>query len=262
FFVDAGATFDNPKAITAVSVDVNGAVVVTAPGIGLITNDQVDLTGIEWVPLVDGEFNETQPDQAEGRFTVIAIGGNSFQLSGINGIGWQPYVRGGTARKVVSTITGFDWLAGETDLVGLLDGNTFSNISVSSTGAITLPHPSSRAHIGMRFISDLETLDIESPSGETLQGHLKKINFVVVKFERTRGLLIGPDSEHLFEFKQRDDEVYGESTRLLTGDTPPIFLESAWNSNGRIFLRQRYPLPFTVLGIIPNFEIGTRDDNS
>ncbi|MCI0560023.1 MAG: hypothetical protein MN733_16155, partial [Nitrososphaera sp.] len=262
FFVDAGATFDNPKAITSVSVDVNGTVVVTAPGIGLVTNDQVDLTGIEWVPLVDGEFNETQPDQAEGRFTVIAIGGNSFQLSGVNGVGWQPYVRGGTARKVVSTITGFDWLAGETGLVGLLDGNTFSNISVSSTGAITLPHPSSRAHIGMRFISDLETLDIESPGGETLQGHLKKINFVVVKFERTRGLLIGPDSEHLFEFKQRDDEVYGEPTRLLTGDTPPIFLESAWNSNGRIFLRQRYPLPFTVLGIIPNLEIGTRDDNS
>ncbi|MGH7274385.1 MAG: hypothetical protein ACREIQ_08015, partial [Nitrospiria bacterium] len=262
FFVDAGATYDDPHPVTAVTIDLLGVVTITCPGLGLEEGDEVDINGIEWEPLFDDNFNQTNPDQVEGRFTAINVGGDAFDLEGVDGTDFQAYVRGGFGRKPVTTISGFDFLAGET-VVGLLDGNTASDLAVDASGVLTLPHPTSRAHIGLRYIGDLETLDIEANSGQgTLQGHQKKINFVVVKFERTRGLLIGPNSDHMFEMKQRDAEVYGAPTDLLTGNTAPIFLESAWNSNGRIFLRQRYPLPFTVLAIIPNFEVGTREDNS
>jgi hypothetical protein len=261
FFVDAGSTYDVPVAIETVTVAPDGTVTVTAPGHGLEEDGLVDITLIEWEPEFDENYNQTNPDQLEGRFTVINVSGDTFTVVGEDGSDWNAYVRGGFVRKPVTRISGFDYLAGETDLVGLLDGNTVSGLEVDSDGVIELPHPTSRAHIGLRFISDMETLDIEAPGGATLQGHMKRINFVVVKFERTRGLLIGPNSDHMFELKQRDAEVYGEPTRLLTGNTAPIFLESAWNSNGRIFMRQRYPLPFTVLSIIPNFEVGTREDS-
>lgn len=257
FFVDAGSTYDVPVAIEAVTVGLGGVVTVTAPGHGLEEDGEVDITGIEWEPVFDDNYNQTNPPQLEGRFTVANVSGDTFTVVGEDGSDWNAYVRGGVVRKPVTQISGFDYLAGETDLVGLLDGNTVSGLSVGADGVIELPHPTSRAHIGLRYISDLETLDIEAPGGATLQGHMKKINYVVVKFERTRGLLIGPNSDNMFELKQRDQEVYGEPTRLLTGNTAPIYLESAWNSNGRIFMRQRYPLPFTVLSIIPNFEVGT-----
>lgn len=262
FFVDSGLTYDAPLAISNVAVGGGGVVTVTSTAHGLANADMVDITDIEWVPIVDEFTNETQPNQLNGgRFTVANKTTNTFEVSGINGTGWLAYVQNGKVRKAVSTISGLGHLSAQ-QIVALSDGNAISGLSVDD-GVVTLPQPATRVHLGMPYVADLETLDIEAAGpGGTLQGFLKKVNFVVVKFERTRGLLIGPDFDHLVEMKQRSDEAYGEPTRLLTGNTAPIYLVSAWNSNGRIALRQRYPLPFTVLAIIPNFDVGTRDDNS
>jgi hypothetical protein len=76
---------------------------------------------------------------------------------------------------------------------------------------------------------------------------------VTVRFARSRGLLIGPDTDNLVEMKQRENEAYGEPTALLTGDKL-ITLLPQWNTNGRLFLRQKDPLPMTILAIIPDVE--------
>jgi hypothetical protein len=74
---------------------------------------------------------------------------------------------------------------------------------------------------------------------------------VTVRFERSRGLWAGPSFTELTEMKQREFEDYGEPTSLLTGDKE-IMLPPDWNSNGRIALRQRDPLPMTILAIMPH----------
>ncbi len=58
----------------------------------------------------------------------------------------------------------------------------------------------------------------------------------------------------MVQMKQREDEKYGESTNLLSGDktqnVPPD-----WNSHGRLAYRIKDPVPCTWLAIIPEFEV-------
>ena len=96
--------------------------------------------------------------------------------------------------------------------------------------------------------------DIEAPQG-TIQGKTKKVADVTVRFEKSRGLMIGPSVDKLVPMKQREYEVMGAPTALLTGDKK-IILKPDWNSNGRIFLRQSDPLPMTILAVIPDLKVG------
>ena len=53
--------------------------------------------------------------------------------------------------------------------------------------------------------------------------------------------------------KQREFELLSDPTDMLTGDKE-IILKPAWKSQGRIFLRQPHPLPWTLLAVIPTIE--------
>lgn len=256
FFVDSGLTYDVP--ITISGITAASPPVVTATSHGLSDGDEIDITDVVWVSDFDSEFTETQPDQLNGgRFKVANSTANTFEVTDlddvdVDGSAWNAYVSGGVVREAVSTISGFHHLEGET-IIALADGNVVENLTVSS-GAITLPRKFSRVHAGIRRIADIETLDVES-SGGTTQGLKKKINHVTVRFKRSRGLLIGPKLGLLQEMKQREFERLGEPTSLLTGDKK-IIVRPDWNTNGRIFLRQKEPLPMTVLALIPNYEPG------
>ncbi|MEK9753366.1 MAG: hypothetical protein VW338_09165 [Rhodospirillaceae bacterium] len=154
--------------------------------------------------------------------------------------------------SAATTITGLDHLEGES-VVALADGNVVRNLTVTD-GAITLATAAAKVHVGLGYTSDLETLDVEAPQG-TIQGKLKKISKVVVRFLKSRGLFIGPDSDNLVEMKQREFELMGNPTDLLTG-TKEIIIKPSWNTNGRIFMRQSDPLPMTILAVVPELTVG------
>ena len=151
-----------------------------------------------------------------------------------------------------TVISGLKHLEGKT-VVALADGNVVSGLVVLN-GAITLPQAAILVHVGLPYVSDIETLDIEAPQG-TIQGKTKKVADVTVRFEKSRGLMIGPSVDKLVPMKQREYEVMGAPTALLTGDKK-IILKPDWNSNGRIFLRQSDPLPMTILAVIPDLKVG------
>lgn len=151
-----------------------------------------------------------------------------------------------------TTITGLDHLEGETVVV-LADGNVISN-KVVSGGSITLPNAAGVVHVGLPYTSDIETLNMEVSPG-TVQGKLKKVSSVTIRFMRSRGLFVGPDFDNLIEMKWREDEVMGAPTALLTDDKD-VMIEPSWNSNGRIAIRQQYPLPMTILAVIPEVTLG------
>jgi len=57
------------------------------------------------------------------------------------------------------------------------------------------------------------------------------------------------------EIKQRQFEKLSDPTALFTGPkTVPIPPE--WDDEGTIAIRQRYPLPMSVLAIIPDIDVG------
>lgn len=250
FFVDCGLSLDEPVTISAATAA--NPVVVTATSHGFSNGDEVDIFDIVWVADEDEFGNETQPDQLNTRrFTVASATANTFALTGEDGSAFNAYVEGGTVRKAVATVTGLDHLEGQT-VVALCDGNVNTALTVTN-GAITFARKYSRIHVGLRYISDVELLNIEAPQG-TIQGKKIRIPSVTVRFERSRLPFIGPRSDNMEEMKQRENEAMGDPTELLTGDKA-IDLPTDWHSEGRIFMRQMNPVPMTILAVIPEVEL-------
>jgi hypothetical protein len=174
---------------------------------------------------------------------------------GEDGSAFDAYVESGEAREAVLTLSGLAHLK-STDVVILADGNVIADKTVSATGTITLDRRASRVHVGLRYTADIETLDIENSQGPSIQGKKVRIPEVTAKFKDSRGFWVGESEDTLLEVAQREFELMGSPTALLTGDKR-MALNTSWNNHGRLYLRQIYPLPMTLLALVP--EVDTED---
>lgn len=176
-----------------------------------------------------------------------------------------------TWAKAVKTITGLDHLEGRKVAV-IGDGTVVANPlnpSIATTytvsgGSITLDRCYAVIHVGMPYVSDVETLGIDDERGSAT-GKSISIHDVTLKLIDTKGLWIGneePDQDgnnrdtltDLEELPISPEEY--QDGELFTGDKSKI-VKPAWRTNGRIFIRQIDPLPFTLTGIKPEITIGT-----
>lgn len=256
FFVDAGLSYDNPVVIT--NIIVGTSITIYAPGHGFTDGQQVDLYDIIWQPSFDDLDNEIQPAQLNtGRFLVGYLDANRFfvkNLDGtvLNGSAYNAWNTGGTARTPTQTVIGLDHLEG-CAVVALADGNYVGGLTVAQ-GSITIPFAASRIHVGLKYISDVQTLDLETQQG-SIQGLWKQIPYVTVRFNQSRGLFAGPSFTNMTEMKQRQFDAYGDPTALLTGEGT-VTMPSQWRGSAQVCLRQRYPLPMDILDIIPELDVG------
>lgn len=138
------------------------------------------------------------------------------------------------------------------------NNSSYTTITVTN-GVISLDRPYAVIHVGLPITCDIETLDIDSNAGETIVDKYKLVQKVTMQVEKTRGLFAGPKPpsddtvdplEDLYELKVRNEEAYNDPVALAT-KAVSINIKSEWNSNGRVFIRQVDPLPFTLLGIAP-----------
>lgn len=215
--------------------------------------------------------------------------GNAIHLTGADGALIRFSITGyssatvvtGTAHKTVPaslrTTATATWTKAVDQLAGLwhLEGKNVSvfadgfvvaspnnasyDIVTVTNGAITLDKPYGVIHVGLPYLSDIETLDVDTPNGETLADKRVIINDVTLYVEETRGVWVGakpPTSdttdplEGLREHKLRDTEDY-DSPPSLTTDKIEVTIRAEWNSNGRVFVRQVDPIPMTILSANP-----------
>ncbi len=161
----------------------------------------------------------------------------------------------------VSTFSGLDHLEGETVAI-LADGSVVPS-QVVSGGEIVLDGSYSKVTAGLPYTCDLETLNLELPGGGTIQGQMKKIAQVTVRVKDSRGLKVGINTQnvngtatpYLAEVKQQWKTALGTALPLYTGDWA-VESPSEWNRDGRLLLRQDYPLPATILDVIPEVNRG------
>ncbi|MCM5682517.1 hypothetical protein M8A51_23555 [Schlegelella sp. S2-27] len=160
----------------------------------------------------------------------------------------------------VDTVAGLDHLEGKS--VGILaDGYVVANgvdapLFTVASGSVTLPRPYAQIIVGLPIESDFETLDLDPLGDSLLRDKRKLIRSVTLVVESSRGIFAGPDEDNLREYKQRtDDEGYDSPTEPVTGNIE-INMSGTWNDNGRVFVRQRDPLPLTILSAIPEGQIG------
>ncbi len=159
----------------------------------------------------------------------------------------------------VDAFSGADHLEGKT-LAILGDGRVVTNgidepATVVSMGAFTTDRPYFVLHAGLPYCSDLETLDLENVNGETLTTKQIAVNRVDALVEASRGLWSGETFDHLREWKQRTASNNYGPIPVFTGHVP-IAIGSSWNQGGRVCLRQRDPLPLTILNVTPTVKIG------
>lgn len=136
----------------------------------------------------------------------------------------------------------------------------YDTITVSG-GSITLPDSRRAAiiHVGLPYVSDVQTLAIDSIDGKKVLLENKLVNRVVLEVIRTRGL-------YLAESLPDDDTVTGMTyaerawleadpfnTTIPLRDTQvDVFISGEWNYGGTVVVRQVDPLPFEILAIIPD----------
>ncbi len=125
-------------------------------------------------------------------------------------------------------------------------------------GSVLVPEWYAVIQVGLPYTSDLETLDIDSVSGETLAGKRIAIGKLTVQVEKTRGFFAGPAEptgteplENLNETKVRNEEDYDSPVDMLTGKLE-IDIQAHWTKGGRVFIRQVDPVPVSILAIAPD----------
>jgi hypothetical protein len=78
---------------------------------------------------------------------------------------------------------------------------------------------------------------------------------LTLRVEKTRGLWLGPNRQHMREWKQRRIEPWDVETGMFTGDYEQS-LDPNWSRRASIVVQQREPLPMTILGIMAELVIG------
>lgn len=183
---------------------------------------------------------------------IITYTGNaSNQLTGctraVVGVDVE-HASGATVTQAAISLSGLDHLEAATVSV-LGDGSVHADKTVAS-GAITLDRYVTKAHVGLSYNSTLTTLRVDAGSAMgSSQGKLKRINEVTVRLYRSVGLKVGRDANNLdiVPFRSSADEM-NAAIALFTGDKE-IELNSNYDTDGQLTIRQDQPLPMTVQAV-------------
>ena len=176
----------------------------------------------------------------------------------------------------VDVIGGLDHLNGATVQV-LVDGSVHRPLVVED-GCITLDETGTRIVAGLGFTCQLQTMRLEDAGRgyKTIQGDRKNINDITIRSKDTRGVMFGSTWTALVPFAERTTEPMGEPTRLMDGGEPlvppfvdapsssaPVFyqdrysnVDGDWSTEGQICMQQSWPLPMTILAIVPDLVKG------
>jgi hypothetical protein len=191
--------------------------------------------------VVTGKANKTVPVSMRS----VAISNWALATATLNGL-W--HLEG-------ETVSVF----GDAYVVASPNNETYDTVTVTN-GAVTLSDAYAVIHVGLPYTSDIETLNIDTPQGETVSDKLMIVQKVSMFVEKTRGGFVGPEppSDDTVDPLQGLAEIE-PGAEANFDDPPPLRTEvveqdlsSSWNSNGRVFIRQVDPLPMTILSIMPS----------
>ncbi len=140
----------------------------------------------------------------------------------------------------------------------LADGRTVRGLVVSN-GAVTLPTPAAVVHIGLPYVSDLETLDMASPPPGQTKAKSLNIPRVFVTVQETRALKVGTSSKRfnaLSEMRFKDYSAGYDRPLPLQTSIFEVATNNDWSNQGRVCLRNDEPVACTVTCITPEVILG------
>lgn len=161
-----------------------------------------------------------------------------------------------TMATPVNTLRGLWHLEGETVQI-LGDGSVFPT-QVVTNGQITLPDGVTKAIVGLKYNATIRTLPPTVPD-TAIEARRKRTVGMAVRLYESRGLLEGLDLDNLYELRERTTEPYGTPVRTQTGIRYKM-LPTQWQEDAQTYFVVEDPLPVTILGLVPDIEVGDDTD--
>lgn len=149
--------------------------------------------------------------------------------------------------------SGLSHLEGQT--VNILADANVEPQKIVTGGAVTLESPGAVVHIGLPIAAEFETLDININGQETLLDKKQVIPTVTLVVNASRGIWASTPGGAWYEYPQREFEFYDDPVDDATGKVE-VKLDSNWDKNGRVKIRQLDPLPLSVLAVLPRMTVG------
>ncbi len=108
--------------------------------------------------------------------------------------------------------------------------------------------------VGLPYTQQIKTLylTVDGLVPGTIQGKRKLIPALTTRVASTRGLSVGPSFSALTPVP---DLVLSGNTSLFTGDARAVIF-GTWDLYGQMYVEQPFPMPATVLGLIPEVTAG------
>jgi hypothetical protein len=269
FFMDAGLSYDGRdwgrEQLADVTITVTTGTVWTAGAtLTLTASDNAFVAGdvgnaiylhiddedeTVVVAVIVGYTDETH-------VTVQALSDIPVEGQGVAIVEWD---------RAVDAVSGLDHLDGEAvsvvadgDVIANPNNDAYATITVAS-GSISIPNPRVLIHVGLPYISDFETLDLESDTRSSKKTERSLASRLGLLVDTTLGLYAGAkaptSADDPLEGLQPIQELDGESLfdEAATGPLTGVMLtevERGWDSHSRMFVRQLEPLPASVLAVI------------
>ena len=159
--------------------------------------------------------------------------------------------------KGFNTMTGLGHLEGEE--VDILVNGAVMPSQVVNGGEVSIPEDTYVCTVGLGFESVIKPLEADLPlnTGTTV-GRTQRINNVSVMLHRSLGMEIGRDLDHLEEVPFRvPSDLTGQAVPLFSGIRKIPFPEG-YEDESNIIIRQRQPLPLTVVSVTDEIEVYER----
>lgn len=251
FCVDSGLRYEPPQQAGTINISTETTNAEGEKFVTLTANGGASFTGkLNWkVRAAGGIFSITQVTSS----TVAVAKVLESATEVVPGYGTRVQsLRAWFASAGVKEFTGLQHLEGE--VVSILgDGNVFQPQQVVN-GKITLPDAVSKARIGLGYTCIAKTLPPTVPD-VPIEARRKRIVAIAGRFYRTRGIETGRDLNNLYEMRERSNENYGASTKLINGVKYQL-LDTTWEEDAQTYIVQKHPLPGCVLGLVPDLEVG------
>lgn len=171
----------------------------------------------------------------------------SFESSSIAASGWD----------ITNTvITGLDHLEGR--VVQVESDGSFADSFTVVGGQVTISDDDAGAllHAGLGYNSDISPMLVEAGGGNgPAIAKVKRMHSATIRVRNTLGLKVGRDFETLdiVPFRDNDDlmNVAPPTLGAMRTDDAEVLLNTGWDTEGNISIRQDLPLPATIVAIIP-----------
>ena len=244
YFVDSGVTEDcgDPETITSILKHASCEITFAATT-GFANDDLVRITGVTDMPEVNNNTYMLK-NKATNTFDLYLTDGSSQ----VDSSGFSAAATDGSGQKVIDSVSGLTHLEGKTVAV-LADGAAHPDCVVA-TGAIDLARYAVKVHVGLPYTSTLKPQRFSQSIEKT-----KRIDHLTLRFYKTLGCKVGPDTDNLeiISFRSGSDPM-DSPPALYTGDKTIPF-RGRYEKDGNIMVIQDQPLPLNVLAIVPTAKV-------